>query len=53
MEQVAEKVWGNSISILKNAPFSKLNQAPHTIKQCITQLKKSNDIWYENQTGQL
>jgi hypothetical protein len=40
MEWVAEKLWGNSISIEKNAPFNKLNHAPHTIKQCITQLKK-------------
>jgi len=40
MEWVAEKVWGNSNSIEKNAPFSKLKHAPHTIKQCITQLKK-------------
>jgi hypothetical protein len=41
MKWVAEKVWGNSISIEKNAPFSKLNHGPHTIKQCITQLKKN------------
>jgi hypothetical protein len=47
MEWVAKKVWGNSISIeKKNAPFSKLNHASHTIKQCFTQLKKSNETWY-------
>jgi len=53
MEWVVEKVWGNSISNEKSTPFSKFNHVPHTIKQRISQPKKSNEIWYENHTGLL